>query len=99
VLKGIKYEFMATPWPYSETGAWVFVSLPMNLSGEIRNLIKTEEEGWGRLKVTAATGNSEWKTAIWFDTKSRSYLLPLKAAIRKKENITTGKPINIVLWI
>ena len=36
-------------------------------------------EGWGRLKATAKIGNSEWATAIWFDTKINTYLLPLKA--------------------
>jgi hypothetical protein len=45
----------------------------------------------GRLKATAQIGDSIWKTAIWFDTKLNTYLLPLKAAIRKKELIEIDK--------
>ena len=48
--------------------------------------------------MTAKIGNTQWETAIWFDTKLDTYLLPLKAEIRKKEKITTDKEIEIV-WI
>jgi hypothetical protein len=39
------------------------------------------------------------KTAIWFDTKVNTYLLPLKAEIRKKENFEIGKNIEAIVWI
>ena len=61
--------------------------------------MKWQEEGWGRLKATAKIGNSQWETAIWFDTKRKTYLLPLKADIRKKENIATDIDINTIIWI
>lgn len=95
----IKYEFSATPWQHASPGGWYFVSLPQELAQEIREMLKSEEEGWGRLKATAKTSNSEWKTAIWFDTKKNTYLLPLKAEIRKKENIKVGEDIKVTVWI
>lgn len=49
--------------------------------------------------MTAKIGNTQWETAIWFDTKLDTYLLPLKAEIRKKEKITTDKEIEIMIWI
>lgn len=75
------------------------MSLPETLSVEIRNQFKREEEGWGRLKATAKIGNTEWKTAIWYDTKKSTYILPLKAEIRKKENLEVGKTIKAIVWI
>jgi hypothetical protein len=96
---GIKYKFTAKPWLYTGPAGWYFVSLPKELAQEIRTALKSEEEGWGRLKATAKIGNSEWKTAIWFDTKRNTYLLPLKAEIRKKENLAIGKEVETVLWI
>jgi hypothetical protein len=51
------------------------------------------------LKAIAKIGNSEWKTAIWFDTKMNTYLLPLKAEIRKLENLTINKDVETILWI
>lgn len=97
--KGLKFEFTAKPWKHKSPGGWHFISLPKKLSKEIRDALKKEEEGWGRLKAIAQIGNTEWKTAIWFDTKMNTYLLPLKTEIRKKENLTINKDAKTVLWL
>lgn len=95
----IQFEFLTTIWRHSGKGAWHFVSLPNELSKEIRENLKSEEEGWGRLKATAKIGKSQWETAIWFDSKMNTYLLPLKAEIRKKENLEADKNIQTTIWI
>ena len=95
----LKYEFTATPWHYASQGGWYFVSLPAEMAKEIRENLQWQEEGWGRLKAKARTGNSEWNTAIWFDTKRMTYLLPLKAEIRKKENMAASREISVTIWI
>ena len=95
----IKYTFTAIPWLHTPTGGWCFVSLPDDLSLEIRNLLKAQEEGWGRLKATAQIGSTTWATAIWFDTKKNTYLLPLKATIRKKEGVTVGEMVEVGVWM
>lgn len=64
---------------------------------EIRNAFRQQEEGWGRLQVLARLKQLEWKTAIWFDSKKQTYLLPLKAEIRKKEGIGLEEFVEIVL--
>ena len=97
--KGIKYEFTSKIWKYNGQAGWHFISLPKDLAKEIRENLKWQEEGWGRLKATAKICESEWQTAIWFDTKMNTYLLPLKAEIRKKENLEADKIINAVVWI
>ena len=92
----MKYEFTAKVWNYSSTvgtGGWHIACLPKEMSKEIRENLGFLEEGWGRLKMTAKTGNTQWETAIWFDTKLDTYLLPLKAEIRKKEKITTDNHV------
>ena len=91
----IEYAFSAKIW-YSE---WHFISLPKEIAKEIRENLKCLEEGWGRLKVTAKIGNSEWKTAIWFDTKHQTYLLPIKAEIRKREKIGADNEVKVTLRI
>jgi hypothetical protein len=97
--KGVQYQFKAKPWQHQGPGGWYFVSLPTKLSQEIRTVFKMDEEGWGRLKTIAKIGNTEWKTAIWFDSKHNTYLLPLKADIRKKEQLFLGKTVVTILWI
>lgn len=98
-MHSIRYDFSATPWQYSGKGTWIFVTLPEDLSKEIRDNLKWQEEGWGRLKAKTKIGQTEWDTAIWFDTKNKCYLLPLKSDVRKKENIGLVKPIEITLYL
>lgn len=98
-IKGIRYGFSAQPWQFQGPGGWHFISLPIELAKEIRDAFKAEEEGWGRLQARAKIGNTEWETAIWFDTKTNTYLLPLKSHVRKKENLQLGKNIEAVIWI
>lgn len=95
----IKYEFKAEVWIYSGKGSWHFVSLPIKISKEIRSYSKSDEEGWGRLKAKAKIGNTEWDTAIWFDSKKQTYLLPIKADVRKKEHIENGDTTKVSIWI
>lgn len=93
--KGLVYRFSAKVW-YSE---WYFVSLPQDMAREIREKFKLLEEGWGRLKVTAKVGTSEWKTAIWFDTKSQTYFLPIKKEVRTREKIGIDTLVPVTLWV
>ena len=92
----VRFEFNATIWQYSSPkGGWFFVSLPAKISAEIRENFQWQEEGWGRLKSTARINAAEWETAIWFDTKLKTYLLPLKAEIRKSNSLEIGQNVKV----
>lgn len=95
----LQYSFSAKVWQHNPPAGWFFVSMPVEMSKEIRQNAGWQEEGWGRLKATARIGKTEWKTAIWFVSKKGTYLLPLKAEIRKKENAEVGKNIIISIWV
>ncbi len=95
----IKYEFSAKLWKHAPNGGWHFVTLPQEISTEIRTHLKWQEEGWGRMKVLAKIGEFEWDTAIWFDTKTDAYLLPIKAEVRKKSKLEIDQNIDVKIWI
>lgn len=95
----IKYGFSTKMWKHTSPGGWYFVSLPKTLSKEIRENLKWQEEGWGRMKAFAQIGELIWETAIWFDTKMDTYVLPVKSEIRKKRNLETNQDIEMNLWI
>ena len=97
--KGVKYEFTGIPAMDNAPGAWCFISMPQDMSSGLREVFKEEEQGWGRLKAIARIGNTEWKTAIWYDTKANTYLLPLKAEIRKKEKLEMNVETKVVVWV
>ena len=95
----IVFEFSARLWQYPGPNAWYFISLPAHIAAEIRENLKWQEEGWGRMKATAKIGKSEWVTAIWFDTKRNTYVLPIKAIIRKKEGLKLNQDIQVMIGI
>lgn len=99
----MEYKFSAVPYYCSASedmaGGWVFVALDEELSAEIRQSFKAQVEAWGRLKVMVKIGGSAWGTSIFYDTKSRQYQLPLKAAIRKKEEVEIGKAVSVRVFI
>lgn len=95
----IKFEFSACIWQHTGEGAWHFVSMPVDLATEIREHLQWQEEGWGRMKATAQIGGTTWETAIWFDKKHMTYILPLKAAVRKKEGLVVDTEIHVLIWI
>ncbi|WP_408038636.1 DUF1905 domain-containing protein [Tenacibaculum amylolyticum] len=95
----ITYQFSAKIWKHGETGGWHFVSLPKDISKEIRMYNSQLEEGWGRMKATATINSFLWETAIWFDTKQDTYLLPLKAEVRKKEKLAINDTIIVQIKI
>jgi Domain of unknown function (DUF1905) len=100
MMKGkIKYEFSAKVWVYSGPNGWFFVSLPLDLTKEIRENLGWQEQGWGRMKAWAEIGKSQWETAIWFDKKQDTYLLPLKVEIRKSEALEREEEISVVIWL
>ncbi|WP_035483138.1 DUF1905 domain-containing protein [Gaetbulibacter saemankumensis] len=95
----IQYHFSAKIWQHNAPGGWHFTSVPNFISKEIRENLKWQEEGWGRMKAIAEIGSKRWETAIWFDTKRNTYILPIKAEIRKKLNLTTNDMIHLTIWV
>lgn len=91
----VTYDFSATLWQHETPGGWHFVSLPKDISTEIREHFQWQEEGWGRMKAVAKINELKWETSIWFDTKRNAYILPIKAEIRKKQNYKVGDEIHL----
>lgn len=49
--------------------------------------------------VVVTLGKTSWKTSIFPDKHSGSYLLPLKALVRKKEGIFSGDKVSFSIQI
>jgi len=83
----------AKVWLYPGAGGWHFVTLPEKDSAAIKKAFGMTQRGWGSLPVIATVGNTSWKTSIFPDKKIGAYVLPLKAEVRKKENIQLERVI------
>lgn len=95
----MKYEFSAKLWIYEGNGAWVFVTLPKPISAEIKELFGNDRTGFGSIRIEARIGTTSWKTSIFPDKKRASYVLPLKADVRKAAGLKVGDSAKITLEI
>jgi len=87
-------------WLYEAMEGWHFVSLPKKQSKEIKDLFgEVLKQGWGSIPVIVTVGNTSWKTSIFPDSKSDTYVLPLKAEVRKKEGIAYGNTLSYSIEI
>jgi hypothetical protein len=89
------FKTEAKVWLYPGPAPWHFVTIGKKLSSEIDKKFGIFKRGWGSLPVSVKIGKSEWRTSIFPDKKSGSYLLAIKAEIRKKENIKIGDNVLI----
>lgn len=78
---------------------WHFVTLPVELSSEIKEMFGFKAKGWGSLSVIAQVGATAWETSIFPDKKAGAYLLPLKAEVRKKEKIAVGEKVAVTIEV
>jgi hypothetical protein len=87
-------------WLYpGETAAWHFITLPQKDSVAIKKTFGAGARGFGSLPVVAKIGKTTWESSIFPDRHSGSYLLPLKASIRKKEDLMKGDAVSFSITI
>jgi hypothetical protein len=78
-------------WDARQADSWTFVSLPAEMSAEIRDLVGgTARRGFGSVRVQVTIGGSTWLTSIFPDSGSGGYSLPIKKAVRRAEALEVG---------
>jgi Domain of unknown function (DUF1905) len=74
-----------------------YAPIPAQYVDELRQLTKIVSYGWGVTPVEAQIGDVAFKTSLF--PKDGGYLLPLKADVRRKTNITAGDVIAVEMTI
>lgn len=91
------HSFEAELWLYpGDKAAWHFITVPEDISHSLRFFAGTTN-GFGSIRVRVRIGESRWETSVFPDKKSGCFFLPVKAAIRKAERITTGDKVSVEL--
>lgn len=87
-------------WDARRADSWTFVSLPQDLSDEIRDLAgDTPRRGFGSVRVRVTIGGSRWQTSIFPDAAKGCYVLPVKRAVREAEALDTGDVATVTLQL
>src|SRR5215813_11075300 len=93
----VTYAFSAPVWVYPGKGGWHFVTIPQDVSEEIGSLLRGMRRGWGSFPVTITIGATRWQTSVFPDRASSTFVLPLKTAVRKKEQIGERDTVSVLL--
>jgi hypothetical protein len=83
----------------SDSARWFFVPITKKIGQEIRATYGKSVRGFGAIRVEVMIGSTVWQTSIFPDKYSGSYILPLKAIVRKKEDIEAGEKITYALRV
>ena len=83
------FEFSAKLWLHSG-GSWHFVTVPVEVSDDIRDLTDGIRHGFGSVRVAARIGRTSWRTSVFPVSSDGTYVLPVKKAVRAAENLAPG---------
>lgn len=93
------YQFTSELWIWPGDGAWYFVTVPKDISTEIKAISAGNTNGFGSVKVTVTVKDISWNTSIFPDSKSGCFLLPIKKEIRKLTDSSAGSLTDVTLRI
>ena len=91
------WTFEAELWASESVASWVFVSLPGEICDDVR-LLSGPPSGFGSVRVEVSLGSSTWRTSV-FPDKARTYVLPVKAAVRRREGLEVGDRVELALTL
>lgn len=79
--------------------AWHFVALPEEDADQVRGSVPMGRPGFGSERVEVTIGGSTWRTSVFPDSGRGTYLLPVKAAVRRAEGIAAGDEVEVRLTL
>ncbi len=97
----LEYSFSAEVWLWQSESAtaWYFVTLPVELSEDIKAFTKHLARGFRSVKVEVRIGATTWNTSLFPSKEQGAYLLPIKKPVRVAENIGAASKVEVHLRV
>jgi len=93
----MEIEFSGVIWYWRGPSPYHFITVPEEQSEVIKAMSGWVTYGWGMIPVRAQIGETEFKTSLF--PKDGLYIVPLKDAVRKAEELQVGEEITVRLRI
>lgn len=98
VARNAVYVFTTSLWLSDvEAAAWVFATVPPEISDEIADVVTSA--GFGSVRVEATIGATIWQTSLFPDTTRGAHILPVKKSVRTAESIDIGDEVTVELTL
>ena len=93
----MEIEFEGKIWFWRGPAPWYFVTVSDEHYEALKETCERVTYGWGMIPVKAKVGGTVWETAMFH--KDNSYIVPIKASVRKAENLNEDDIVDVRLEI
>lgn len=90
-----RLAFAATVIEWRGPAPYFYAPIPHAEAETIRRASKLVSYGWGVIPVAAEIGGVRFTTSLF--PKDETYLLPLKAEVRRRCGITAGDAVQVAM--
>ena len=90
-------EFNGIIWYWRGPSPFYFVTVPAEQSSNLKAISSFVTYGRGVIPVNVRIGETEWKTSLF--PKDGLYLVPIRANVRKEENLELGDEVAVRLVV
>ncbi len=90
-------EFSGKIWFWQGPAPWFFVTVPAKQSRDLKAVVGFVTYSWGMIPVSIRIGKTERKTSLF--PKDGRYIVPIKASVRKAENLEEGDKVTVRLEV
>lgn len=101
MIPDLSYDFTTTVWTYfNGKSTYYLASLPVKTGKAIRAMREgAPRRGWGSVPVVITIGDTSWKSSIFPESGSQSYLFLINAKVRKAEGIGEGSKLKVSITL
>ena len=90
-------EFSGEIYHWRGPSPYHFVRVPDEDCDVLQEAAAFVSYGWGMIPVSARIGETQWTTSLF--PKDGGYLLPVKDAVRKPEELRVGDTVTVRLTV
>lgn len=90
-------DFTGEVWHWRGPSPFYFITVPPEQSGHLESVSREVTYGWGMIPVRARIGETWWKTSLY--PKDGGYVLPVKTAVRRAEQVDEGDTVAVRLTV
>ena len=80
-------------WHWRGPSPFHFITVPAEISADIKDMSRDLTYGWGMIPVTARIGATTFTTSLF--EKDGGYILPIKNFVRAAEQLSVNASVDV----
>jgi hypothetical protein len=93
----VELQFSGEIWHWRGPSPYHFVTVPDEDSAHLEAMASSVTYGWGMIPVTGWVGETRFTTSLY--PKNGGYVVPLKDAVRRAEDLDVGDTVTVRLHV